>query len=866
MNSKEIRQRFLDFFNEKQHQIVASAPMVLKDDPTLMFTNAGMNQFKDIFLGDAAAKHPRVADTQKCLRVSGKHNDLEEVGVDTYHHTMFEMLGNWSFGDYFKKEAIHWAWELLTDVYNINKENLYITIFEGDKADGLEEDTEAKDIWMTIVPKERILACDKKDNFWEMGATGPCGPCSEIHIDIRSDEDKKKTPGVELVNKDHPEVIEIWNLVFMEFNRSESGSLEPLPAKHIDTGMGFERLATVLQNKRSNYDTDIFMPLIKKIESISSENYGKDTKKDIAFRVISDHIRAVAFSIADGQLPSNTGAGYVIRRILRRAIRYAYSFLGSRDPFIYQLVDILSDQLGEAFPEIPAQSSLIKSVIEEEERSFLRTLEKGIQKLKVKMEEVNTVLDGATVFELYDTYGFPEDLTALIARENGMEIDSEGFKTELNKQKDRSREAGKLVTGDWTVLIEDEIQEFIGYDKLSVPVKITRYRKVNHKGKDLYHLIFNITPFYAESGGQVGDKGMISSDKEKVKILDTKKENNINIHIVEELPKDTKALFQAEVYSELRARTMKNHTATHLMHYALRKVLGDHVQQKGSLVDPEYLRFDLSHFAKVSPQELQEVEDMVNEMIRENIPFDENRTVPKEEAMKMGAMALFGEKYGDLVRVVKFGNSVELCGGTHVPATGNIGWFKITSESAVAAGIRRVEAFTGVKAQTFVNDKLNALKEVSALLKTNDLSRSIKDLLDSKQKLQKQIESANKAKAGDLKSDLMKKIENINGVNFLAEQIELDTRSAKDLAFQIKGQTENLFMVLGNSDGDKVGITVVVSEELVESKDLNAGKIVGELAKEIGGGGGGQSHFATAGGKDPSGLPNVLVKARSYLN
>ena len=866
MNSKEIRQKFLDFFYEKEHQIVASAPMVLKDDPSLMFTNAGMNQFKDIFLGDAEAKNARVADTQKCLRVSGKHNDLEQVGVDTYHHTMFEMLGNWSFGDYFKKEAIEWAWELLTEVYKIDKENLYITIFEGDKEDGLAEDTEARKIWSEIVSDDKILACDKKDNFWEMGATGPSGPCSEIHIDIRSAKDKAQIPGRVLVNKDHPEVIEIWNLVFMEFNRLEDGSLVTLPAKHIDTGMGFERLATVLQKKRSNYDTDIFMPLIKRIESICDHTYGKDEKLDIAFRVISDHIRAVAFSIADGQLPSNTGAGYVIRRILRRAIRYAYSFLGTREAFIYQLVDILSEQMGNFFPELPAQSGLIKSVIEEEEKSFLRTLEKGIQKLKIKLEEADKVVDGPTVFELYDTYGFPEDLTALIAREHGKEIDKGGFDIELNKQKDRSREAGKLVTGDWTMLIDDEIQEFIGYDKLSVPVKITRYRKVNQKGKDLFHLIFNITPFYAESGGQVGDKGMISSDTEKVKILDTKKENNVTIHVVEELPKNVKALFQAEVYSELRARTMKNHTATHLMHYALRKLLGEHVQQKGSLVDPEYLRFDLSHFAKISPKKLQEVEDMVNEMIRENVPFDENRAVPKEEAMKMGAMALFGEKYGYLVRMVKFGNSVELCGGTHVPATGNIGWFKITSESAVAAGVRRIEAFTGSKAQNYVNDQLNDFRELSTLLKTNDIKKSVNDLLEAKQKLQKQVASANKDKASDLKSDLLSKIENIDGVNFLAEQIELDTKSVKDLAFQIKSQTENLFMVLGNSDGGKVGITVVVSEELVMSKDLNAGKIVGELAKEIGGGGGGQSHFATAGGKDPSGLPNVLVKARSFLN
>ncbi|MEM7162135.1 MAG: alanine--tRNA ligase [Bacteroidota bacterium] len=865
MNSKEIRRKFLDFFNEKEHEIVASAPMVLKDDPTLMFTNAGMNQFKDIFLGDAPVKHPRVADSQKCLRVSGKHNDLEEVGVDTYHHTMFEMLGNWSFGNYFKKEAIEWAWELLTEVYQIDKDKLYITIFEGDEKDGLPQDDEAKDIWKGIIPEERILACDKKDNFWEMGATGPCGPCSEIHIDLRSEEDITKLPGKELVNKDHPEVIEIWNLVFMEFNRMENGSLVPLPAKHIDTGMGFERLSTVLQDKKSNYDTDVFQPYIQKIESVCGKKYGDDEKCDIAFRVISDHIRAVAFAIADGQLPSNTGAGYVIRRILRRAIRYAYSFLEIRSPFIFDLAEVLNEQMGEFFPEIPSQIHLIKSVIEEEEKSFLRTLEKGIQKLNTKMKGLS-LLDGPTIFELYDTYGFPLDLTALIARENNVEIDEEGFKTELEKQKDRSREATKVSAGDWTVLIEDEVQEFVGYDNISVPVKITRYRKVNQKGKEFYQLIFNITPFYAESGGQVGDKGMISNENERIKILDTKKENNVTMHLVEQLPQYVQSLFQAEVYSELRSNTTKNHTATHLMHHALRKILGDHVQQKGSLVHPDYLRFDFSHFSKMTQEEIEAVEDLVNVLVRENLPFEEHRALPKEEALSMGAMALFGEKYGDLVRVVKFGDSVELCGGTHVVATGNIGWFKIVSESAVAAGVRRIEAYSGQKAQEYVNTQLQQFSELSQLLKSKDVLKSVNDLIASKNKLQKEIEEANKAKAGNLKGDLLNQIENIGGVNFLAQSIELDSKSVKDLAFQIKGQVEDLFMVLGNESNGKVGITVVVSENLVESKNLNAGKIVGELAKEIGGGGGGQAHFATAGGKNSSGLPNVLVKARSFLN
>ena len=868
MNSKEIRTKFLDFFASKSHEIVDSAPMVIKDDPTLMFTNAGMNQFKDIFLGNSPVKNPRVADSQKCLRVSGKHNDLEEVGVDTYHHTMFEMLGNWSFGDYFKKEAIEWAWELLTDVYGINPENLYITIFEGDEKDGLKEDSEAREIWSKIVPAERILPCDRKDNFWEMGETGPCGPCSEIHIDLRSDEEKAKIPGRDLVNEDHPQVIEIWNLVFMQFNRKADGSLENLPAQHIDTGMGFERLATVLQGKISNYDTDVFTPLIQRIEAISGKKYeGTDSKTDVALRVISDHVRAVSFSIADGQLPSNTGAGYVIRRILRRAIRYAYSFLDVQDAFIYQLVDVLVKQMGDHYTELSGQQELIKKVIREEEENFLRTLEKGIQRLSGFLAAGDKRLEGTKVFELYDTYGFPSDLTALTTSEKGVEIDEEGFRTELEKQKERSRAVGKIEAGDWTVLLEDEREEFIGYDQLKAKVKITRYRKVKAKGKEHFQLVFNLTPFYPNGGGQVGDKGAITAGDDSVAIFDTVKENNLIIHKSATIPKDLGQVFEAVVDSTKRASTTLNHTATHLLHHALRSVLGEHVEQKGSLVHPDYLRFDFSHFSKMTEEEIAKVEDMVNALVRSNNVLDEKRNLPLDDAKAAGAMMLFGEKYGDTVRMITFGDSKELCGGTHVGATGEIGLFKIVSESAIAAGIRRIEAVTGEGALDLVNGRIAELGQVRSMLKNpQDIEKAINDLMGQNATLQKQLDQLNKEKAKGLKSELLNRIELVNGVNFLAEVVDLGVGEIKDLAFQLKNEKDDLFAVFGSKKDGKALLTCVISESLAETKDLHAGNIIRELAKEIQGGGGGQAFFATAGGKNPNGLDSAIKKAASFIS
>lgn len=864
-NSKEIRNKFLQFFESKQHEIVPSAPMVIKNDPTLMFTNAGMNQFKDFFLGNATPKSKRVADTQKCLRVSGKHNDLEEVGVDTYHHTMFEMLGNWSFGDYFKKEAIEWAWELLTEVYKIDKDRLYVTVFGGDKKDGTEADIEAHNIWKKFITEDRILHCDKKDNFWEMGETGPCGPCSEIHVDIRSEEDRAKIDGKSLVNEDHPQVIEIWNLVFMQFNRMANNELIPLPDKHVDTGMGFERLAMVLQGKTSNYETDVFSGLIQKVEKLSGLKHTKtQSHKDIAIRVIVDHIRAIAFSIADGQLPSNTGAGYVIRRILRRAVRYGYSFLDLKESFLHTLIDQLVVELGEQFDELNAQKELIKKVIKEEEDSFLRTLDKGITKFN-EYKQHHHQIKGRFAFELYDTFGFPIDLTQLMAAENGLVVDIDGFNKELQIQKDRSRDASKISTGDWTVLLEDEKEEFVGYDRTKAPIKITRYRKVNQKGKDLYQLVFNITPFYAEGGGQVGDTGYIVYNEEKTSILNTKKENNLILHFTDKLPSNPTAEFNAVVNDNKRALTANNHTSTHLLHEALREVLGDHVQQKGSLVNADHLRFDFSHFQKVSAEEIAQIEKVVNERIRLNIPLDERRAVPMDEAKEMGAMALFGEKYGDLVRVIKFGSSVELCGGIHVNATGQIGQFKITSEGAVAAGIRRIEAITSIKAEEHINKQLSLIDELKGILKNSkNLSKSVQDLVDQNAKLNKQIESFKKAEEKNIKESLLKDIQEVNGVQFLAKEVNLDAGSIKNLSFQLKGQVENLFMVLGSKVG-KTTISVVLSENLVKEKELNAGQIVRELAKEIQGGGGGQAFFATAGGKNPDGLNAALSKAKEFI-
>ncbi|HAE31801.1 MAG TPA: alanine--tRNA ligase [Flavobacteriales bacterium] len=866
MKSKEIRQTFLDFFNSKEHEVVKSAPMVVKDDPTLMFTNAGMNQFKNVFLGNSAAANQRVCNAQKCLRVSGKHNDLEEVGVDTYHHTMFEMLGNWSFGDYFKKEAIEWSWELLTEVFSIDKDRLYVTIFEGDEKDGTPADEEAFGLWKELIDESRIIRASKKDNFWEMGEMGPCGPCSEIHCDLRSDSERNKVNGLELVNQDHPEVVEIWNLVFMEHNRMADGSLVPLPSKHVDTGMGFERLCMVLQGKQSNYDTDLFMPLIRYMEEQSSVKYGAGEHTDIALRVISDHIRAIAFSISDGQLPANTGAGYVIRRILRRAVRYGYQALGLKQPFLHQLVQTLVDQLGEAYPELEDQQELIIKVIQEEETSFYRTLEKGINRFNDYLSAKPQAVSGTFAFELYDTYGFPIDLTELMAKENGLSVDHVEFSNCLAQQKERSRKASAVETDDWTILLEDEKEEFIGYDYLEADVRITRYRSVRVKGKALYQLVFNYTPFYAEGGGQVGDQGYIEAGGSKTRIIDTKKENNLIVHMSEELPDNPSVVFKAMVNTNNRRRIQANHTATHLLHESLRNVLGDHVEQKGSLVNEKYLRFDFSHFSKMSEEELKEVEKEVNQKIRENIPLNEHREIPYNKALEMGAMALFGEKYGDIVRAIQFGKSVELCGGTHVQSTGEIGNFKLLSESSVAAGIRRVECVSSDAADRWYQDQLLALDGVRAALKfPSDVVKAVNDLIDQKTLLEKEIAQYKKAEAGNLREKLVQETIEINGVGFMGKKVDLDSKSIKDLAFQLRGSSEKLFVVLCSEQGGKATITIALSDSLVETNELHAGTVVRELAKEINGGGGGQAHFATAGGSNSSGIAAVIEKAKTFL-
>lgn len=871
MNSKEIRKAFLDFFASKQHQIVSSAPMVVKNDPTLMFTNAGMNQFKDIFLGNQPAKHVRVADTQKCLRVSGKHNDLEEVGHDTYHHTMFEMLGNWSFGDYFKKEAIDWAWELLHDVLKIPADRMYASVFEGSEDDQLERDNEAFDLWRKYLPADRIINGSKKDNFWEMGDTGPCGPCSEIHVDLRDDEERAKNPGRDQVNKDNPLVIEIWNLVFIQYNRKADGRLETLPDKHVDTGMGFERLCMVVQNKKSNYDTDVFQTTIARIASLSNKLYGEDSKADVAMRVIADHLRAISFSIADGQLPSNNKAGYVIRRILRRAVRYGYTFLGFKEPFIWRLVEVLKDQMGEAFPELVSQQGLIENVIREEEESFLRTLETGIRLLEKSLPSTPSkggeVLSGKLAFTLYDTYGFPIDLTQLILRENGMSVNMDEFNSEMEIQKNRSRHAAAQETDDWVELKKIEQVEFVGYDHTEAEVSISRYRKVVQKNKEFYHLVFDKTPFYGESGGQVGDSGYIEADGQKTPILDTLKENNLTIHITPKLPANPSAAFRAVVDMSKRKLTMNNHTATHLLDQALREVLGTHVEQKGSLVNSEYLRFDFSHFQKVSREEMDKIQARVNELIRKNFVLEEKRSVAFDEAREMGAIALFGEKYGDYVRVVKFGESVELCGGTHVPATGQIGLFIITSESAISAGVRRMEAITADRAEEYVKKQLDELAEVKGMLgNTQNLKKSVEDALAQNSRLQKQIEEFERKAASGIKQELKNKVQHINGANVIAEVIQLDSAQAvKDLAFQLKGEVENLFLVLGSAIGNKPSITVMIADQLVADKGLNAGAIVREASKEMQGGGGGQAFYATAGGKDLGGLGAAVEKAKSFV-
>jgi alanyl-tRNA synthetase len=869
MNSKETRSKFLEFFKSKHHAIVPSAQMVVKNDPTLMFINSGMAPFKEYFLGNGKPKSNRIADTQKCLRVSGKHNDLEEVGMDTYHHTMFEMLGNWSFGDYFKKEAIEWAWELLTEVYKIDKEILYVTIFEGDESEGLERDTEAYELWKQFVPEDRILNGNKKDNFWEMGDQGPCGPCSEIHVDIRSAEEKAKISGKDLVNNDHPQVVEIWNLVFMQFNRKANGSLEKLPAQHVDTGMGFERLCMVLQNKQSNYDTDVFTPLIREIEAITNSKYGKDEKKDIATRVIADHVRAVAFSISDGQLPSNTGAGYVIRRILRRAIRYGFTFLDKKEPFIYKLVETLSAQMGDAFPELITEKNLITNVIREEEQSFLRTLDQGLVLLENVIETADSKeISGKKAFELYDTFGFPIDLTALILRERGYSLNEKEFDTELQQQKERSRAATKVETGDWVVLEKDDVEEFVGYDTLETQVKITRYRKVDSKKEgEMYQLVFNLTPFYPEGGGQVGDKGYLeAADGGVTYIVDTKKENNLIIHFTKTLPRNPETTFKAVVDEKQRSRTASNHTATHLLHQGLRNILGEHVAQKGSMVHSRNLRFDFSHFAKVSDEELKQVEDFVNARIREGIALEERRNIPYQQAIDEGAIALFGEKYGDAVRAIKFGKSMELCGGTHVPNTNDIWHFIITSEGAVASGIRRIEAITGDAAKQYFIDRSESFAALQkALNNAQDPVKAVESLQEENSNLQKQIQQLLKDKAKNLKGDLKAEIQQINGINFLAKKIDLDAGGMKDLAFEMGGETENLFVVFGAENDGKALLACYISKELASEKNLDAGKIIRELGKYIQGGGGGQTFFATAGGKNPAGIEEALSKAKDFL-
>ncbi len=870
MRSQDIRTKFLEFFKSKQHSIVPSAPMVLKNDPTLMFTNSGMAPFKEYFLGNATPKNNRISDSQKCLRVSGKHNDLEEVGYDTYHHTMFEMLGNWSFGDYFKREAIAWAWELLTEVYGISKDILYVTVFEGDKKDGTSMDQEAYDFWKEIVPEHQILMGNKKDNFWEMGDQGPCGPCSEIHVDIRSAAEKAKIDGKSLVNEDHPQVVEIWNLVFMQYNRKADGSLEELPSKHIDTGMGFERLCMVLQEVQSNYDTDVFTPLIREIETITGTVYGSDEKIDIAIRVIADHVRAVAFAIADGQLPSNNGAGYVIRRILRRAIRYGFTFLNQKEAFIYKLTETLAQQMGTAFPEIKKQQRLAYNVIKEEELSFLRTLDQGLILLDRVIETTtNKEVSGRKAFELYDTYGFPLDLTQLILREKGYTVNEKEFKEGMQAQKERSRAASASETGDWVTLIEDDEQEFVGYDTLSTNVKLTRYRKVSSKKEgDQYQLVFNLTPFYPEGGGQVGDKGFLEAPNGDVSyITNTKKENNVIIHFTKELPENLHETFRAVINPDFRRLSSSNHSATHLLHQALRSVLGTHVEQKGSLVNPKYLRFDFSHFAKLDRDQLQEIEEFVNARIRENLPLEEKRNIPMQEAIDEGALALFGEKYSDSVRSIRFGQSMELCGGTHVQRTGEIWYFKIKSEGAIAAGIRRIEAITNLAVRRYFEEVETNYSGVKELLKNpKDLSKSVSNLQEENTSLKKQIEQLLKDKASHLKGTLKKQIQEVNGVHFLATQVDLDPSSIKSLLFELGGEIDNLFMLFATAPSkEKAMLTCYISKNLANERGYDAGKVVRELGKYIHGGGGGQNFFATAGGKNPGGIPKVLEKAKEYI-
>ncbi len=865
MTANEIRDSFKKFFESKGHAIVPSAPMVIKDDPTLMFTNAGMNQWKDIILGTREPEPRRRADTQKCLRVSGKHNDLEEVGHDTYHHTMFEMLGNWSFGDYFKEGAIDYAWEYLVDVLKINPDDLYVTVFEGSKEEGLERDNEAAGFWLKHVPADHIINGNKHDNFWEMGDTGPCGPCSEIHIDSRTEEEKAKVPGRELVNKDDPQVIEIWNIVFMQFNRKADGSLEPLPMHVIDTGMGFERLVRTLQGKHSNYDTDIFQPIIKEICNLSGLKYGEKEEVDVAMRVIADHLRAVAFSIADGQLPSNAKAGYVIRRILRRAVRYAYTFLGQKESFMYKLVPVLVGEMGGAFPELPAQRELITKVIKEEEESFLRTLSNGINMLSNAIDAVKaegkTVLDGTQAFRLFDTYGFPLDLTELICRESGIEVDEKQFEAEMQKQKERARNAAAVENGDWMEVRPGE-QQFVGYDYTEYECHILRYRKVTQKKNSYYELVLDFTPFYGEMGGQVGDTGVLVNGDETINITDTKRENNQSVHIVKELPKNIEADFMACVDTDKREASAANHTATHLLDYALKQVLGDHVEQKGSFVSPDTLRFDFAHFQKVTDEEIRSVERLVNDMIRQDIPLQDHRDVPIEEAKKLGAIALFGEKYGDRVRVVQFGPSVEFCGGIHAKSTGRIGMLKIISESSVAAGIRRIEAKTGAQCEQMMYDLEDSMKAIKALFhNAKDLQTVIGKYIEEHDAMKKDIERFQAEAVERAKNRLMEQAREVNGVKVVTTVLPMTPDAAKDLAFKLRAaQPENMLCVIGSRHEDKPLLTVMATDDLVKDHGFNAGKVIREAAKLIQGGGGGQPHFATAGGKNVDGLSAAVDK------
>ena len=870
MTAKEIRESFKRFFESKGHLIVPSAPMVVKDDPTLMFTNAGMNQFKDIILGNATPKNRRQADTQKCLRVSGKHNDLEEVGHDTYHHTMFEMLGNWSFGDYFKKEAISWAWEYIVDVLKIDPNDLYATVFEGSPEEGLARDDEAASIWEQFLPKDHIINGNKHDNFWEMGDTGPCGPCSELHVDSRSAEEKAKVPGRELVNKDHPQVIEIWNLVFMQFNRKADGSLEGLPAKVIDTGMGFERLVRTLQGKTSNYDTDVFQPLIKAMADMAGCKYGDDEKKDVALRVIVDHLRAIAFAIADGQLPSNAKAGYVIRRILRRAVRYGYTFLDQKEAFIYKLVPTLVAEMGDAFPELPAQQKLIMKVMQEEESSFLRTLEKGIVMLQEVIDETKaagkTMIAGDKAFTLFDTFGFPLDLTELICREQNMTLDEEGFNKCMEEQKNRARNAAEVKLGDWVMVNgndngNDDLSDFVGYDYTEYPCHIVKYREVKQKKGTAYEMILDQTPFYGEMGGEVGYTGVLVSENEEIKVLDTKKENGVSIHIVNKIPENVEAEFMACVDTDRRLAIESNHTCTHLLDEALKEVLGDHVEQKGSLVTAEGLRFDFSHFEKVTPEQIREVEHIVNDRIRQNIPLQEFRDTPIEEAKQLGAIALFGEKYGDKVRVVKFGSSVEFCGGCHAKATGQIGMVRIISESSVAAGVRRIEAITGAQVDEMLDKMQDMINDLKALFNNApNLTQSIEKAIADNKELQAQVDEFKAQKAAQYKEELISKAKDVNGFKVMSGVLPIDAQNAKDMAFQLRTQfPESLIVAIGCISGGKPNLTVALSDDIVKG-GKNAGQIVREAGKLIQGGGGGQPHFATAGGKNVEGLKAAVEK------